>query len=432
MKKKVVFLSVLAVIFLMALFACVLIDHFLVPDNLYEKSHQNDMYSAIFEMNGRTVSYSTGDHDIKFKDTDGKLKAFDKAFRHLKLKELDTDPLAGQRSRTELSLFFDNAHFNFKIGLTPQEQLKAVVSFYVIKPEYSGIYEADRTECAELIEIAGSLFNYVYYPAEYDNAVIDDINHENWEWLDGSTRKNSRNYIIEDKYADEIITALKKGKYIPVDKSCLKISDDCHYTTLYNENSSVQLNFYTAYYPDHRMINLLETEKDGIVYSYETNFNIYTSILFGDGHNLIIDEMFREWKDFSYCEYEITLDNETFSIPAEEFHIEKTPARWMRHSFIECFGAEHELKGVENSEPAFVLKFGAETENGIVYDKIILTCSTDGIHTRYWLKAELENSPDCLEWEKSCCYELTKSDYDTLLKRVQNAKEAYANDSNIS
>ena len=104
----------------------------------------------------------------------------------------------------------------------------------------------------------------------------------------------------------------------------------------------------------------------------------------------------------------------------------------MRHSFIECFGAKHELKGVENSEPAFVLKFGAETENGIVYDKIILTCSTDGIHTRYWLKAELENSPDFLEWEKSCCYELTKSDYDTLLKRVQNAKEAYANDSNIS
>ncbi|MBQ8827305.1 MAG: hypothetical protein IJ007_09445 [Oscillospiraceae bacterium] len=431
MKKATVILC-LAVLILLTVFTGAVINAFHGSGDLYEESHQTDMYSAVFEMNDRTVSYSTGDHKVKFKDIDGRLKEFDRAFRRLKLKKLDADPLADQRSHAELSLYFDNAQFDFKIGLTPQEQLKAIVSFDVLKPEHSGIYEADTEQCAELIELAGSLFNYGEYPAEYDTSAIESIISEEWKWLDGSTRKNGRNYIIEDEYAEKILTALKSGGYTPVDRNSLKFSDDYHYVTLYNERASAELRFYTAYYPDHRMINLLEFEKDGFVYSYETDFSIYTSVLFGDGHNLIVDEMFHDWKEFSYCEYEITADSDTFSVPVTDFDIQNTPASWLQYSFIQCFGTEHELNGTENSTPAFVMKFGAKTENGIVYDKITLTCSTDGINSRYWLKAELENSPDFLEWEESYCYELTKSDYDELVSRVKNAKEVYGNDSGIS
>ena len=430
--KKAIVISSLAVLILLTVCAGTVMDAFFGSGNLYDESHQTDMYYAFFEMNGRSVSYSTGDSSVKFRNIGGKLGSFDKAFRELKLKKLDSDPLLDQRSHSELTLFFDNARFDFKIGLTSQEQLKAIVSFDVIKPEHSGIYEADKEKCAQLIELAGSLFNYEEYPSGYDTSAIERILSEKWTWLDGATRKNSRNYIIEDEYAEKILETLKSAEYTPVDRNSLKFSDDYHFVTLYNENNSAELRFYTAYYPDHRMINLLEFEADGTVYSYGTDSDIYSALLFGDGHNLIVEEMFHDWKEFSYCEYEITADGEAFSIPASEFDIQHTPASWLRYSFIQCFGAEHQLNGSENSTPDLMLKCGAETENGIVYDKIILTCSTDGIHTRYWLKAELENSPDFLEWEENYCYELTKSDYDDLLKRVQNAKEAYRNDSGIS
>lgn len=428
MKKRGILISALAVTLLLAGAVCLFRPF---AKDLYTESHQDDMYSAVFEMNGRSVSYGTGTHEIKFKDTNGRLKEFDKAFRRLKLKKLDSDPLEGQKSHTQLSLFFDNAQFIFKTGQTADEKLKAVVSFNVIKPEHSGIYEADRTECAELIELADSLFSYEEYHAEYGTSPVEDIIAKEWEWLAGSTGMNSKDYIIEDKYAQEILTALKSGEYAPVDENALEISEGGHWVCLYSENDFARLEFYTAYCPDHRMLNLLRFEADGRIYSYAADHSIYTSLLFGNGHNLIVDEMLREWKDFSYCECEITLDSETFSIPAEDFHTEDTAARWLKRSFVDCFGAVREFAGQEIS-PDMVLSFGAETDSGIAYDRVVLARSVYGDHTRYWLKAELENSPDFLEWQESYCYELTESAYTDVIQRAKNIKEVYGNDSGIS
>lgn len=426
MKKKVLFISAMAVLVLAVLFSC----HFFVSDNLYEESWADDMYSASFEINGKTVQYSTGDYTVPFKDINGKLNDFDRAFRSLRLKKLDTDPLASENRRAKVCS--DNTEFIFKTGQTAQGKETASVSFYTVKPERMGIYEINAAKCNELLDIIGSMFTYEEYPAKYDTSAVDGIISQEWEWIDGATGKDRKNYIIEDEYAQEILTALKSDNYTPADRDSLKIEEDYNYITLYNENNSVQLRFHTAYYPDHRMIKLLEFEIDGTVYSYEVDFNIYTSILFGNGHNLIVDEMFRDWKEFSYCEYEFSLDRDSFSASPSEINVERSPLWWVRDAFIYCHGAEHEFMGKENSEPAFVLNCGAETDNGIVYDKITLTCSDYGIHTRYWLKAELENHPDFLEWEDSYCYELSKADYDNLLAKAKNAKEVYDNDGSVS